>query len=78
MQFIEQVAGKQRKTKYNLRTIPDSIFWTDHTDTPWQELAKPFPIDFAPKANRENLKLPGSAGTFIRGPLGQALFVVYL
>lgn len=42
-QYIENKIGKRRKSKHNLRTIIDAIFWLNYTGVQWRELDSFYP-----------------------------------
>lgn len=42
-QYIENKIGKRRKSKHNLRTIINAIFWLNYTGVQWRELDSSYP-----------------------------------
>ena len=42
-QTIEKIIGKQRKSKHNLRTIINAIFWLNYTGIQWREMKESYP-----------------------------------
>lgn len=40
---IEKIIGKQRKSKHNLRTVIDAIFWLNYTGIQWREMKEFYP-----------------------------------